>query len=59
MKIVETLEVILPSAKQIAKLLQDRGNKSQLSVKSLSTGPNLKAGHFFDAQSSKQLSSTA
>lgn len=58
MKIVETLEVILPSVKQIAKLLQDRGNRSQLSGKSLNTEPNLKVCRFFDTQSSKQLSYT-
>lgn len=55
MKIVETLEVILLSLKQIAKLLQDRGRRSQLSDKLLNTKHYLKVHNFFDTQSSKQF----
>lgn len=52
---VETLEIILPSLKQIEKLLQDRGSRSHLSVKLLNTEPYLKVCNFFNTQSSEQF----
>lgn len=55
MKIVETLEVILLSLKQIAKLLQGRGSRSQLSDRLLNTESYLKVCNFFNTQSSKQF----
>lgn len=51
MKIVETLEVILLSLKQTAKLLQGRGRRGQLSDRLLNTEPYLKVCHFFNTQS--------
>lgn len=55
MKIVETLEVILLSLKQIAKLFQGRRIRSQLSDRLLNTEPYLKVYSFFNTQSSKQF----
>lgn len=55
MKTVETLDVILLSLKQIAKLLQGRGNRSQLSDRLLNTEPYLKVCNFFNTQSSRQF----
>lgn len=54
-KIVETLEVILLSSKQIAKLLQEKRSRSQLSDRLLNTEPYLKVCNFFNTQSSKQF----
>lgn len=48
MKIVETLEVILLSLKQIAKLFQGRGSRSQLSDRLLNAESYLKVYNFFN-----------
>lgn len=55
MKTVETLEVILLSLKQIEKLLQGRGSRSQISDRLLNTEPYLKVCNFFNTQSSMQF----